>query len=353
MQRTLYQGQTQRVSREFRQNGTLTDVDALAATIKKAADGSTMTTVAEGEFSSLDIVANKVSDGVFFAEITPTTANGTGVYLLYWEATYGTGDSAENFVEGPDVLVVEAAAPAQTYASNYLSLDAIVRHYKELFELISPAQMLSIGDSGSRDIDGRLDSRFAVPISKKEDGTYDQALIDAAAYFVIERVLRDKGYTDEADGWEERYFNQLEGINSGRFRLDEEITKDEIGFGKPKPYASNTSANMELELDPDCSYTGDHKRRLIIKVDTAGDVGTATVKVSTDAGNSWAATEQLTDEDEGYIYPIDCYGLGFRFYRLGTSANLALNDYWTVDAIPEGTDETPTEGAIRTGELLL
>ena len=346
----LYIGNTSRKVREFMNAGVLTDLNALTVDIKQESGGGYLTTVAEGEFHDLNILANKISTGKYFAAITPDAAELVGVYLLTWTATYGTGAAAHTFTVGPDVLVIHAEADIPVLADNYLSLDAVTKIYPKLFDLEIPARILRIGALASRDVDALLDERFNVPIQKRSDGTYDQPLIDAAAMLAIARVLYP-GYRDEAEDWEGRAEKLVDAINAGRYRFESEITRDELGFSIPKPYASNASTNVELELDPRSAYSDVYRRKIIVKIDGAGAIGVATYKVSIDAGATWGLTGQLTSEL--WTYPSIAYGLGFRFFRLAASENLALDDYWTIDALPLSSEVSVTKRGLRTVELRL
>jgi hypothetical protein len=347
----LYIGTTTRKTREFRNAGTLEDLTALTVDIRRESDGSYLTTTAEGTFHDLNILANRVSTGKYFARITPDAAEGLGVYLLTWTATYGTGPGAETFTAGPDVLIIHAEADIPALADNYLSLDALTKFYPKLFDLgIPPARILRIGWLISRDIDSMLDERFDVPIQKREGGIYDQPLIDAAAALTVARILTPN-YPDEGSEWQDRGEKIVDGINGGRYRLDIEITKDEVGFSIPKPGASNTSVNVQLELDPDCAYSDIYRRKIILKIDSAGAIGVATVKISVDAGASWGETGKPTSEI--WSYASIAFGLGFRFFRLAANENLALGDEWTINAVPMSTAPTVSKRAIRTAELQL
>lgn len=347
----IYIGHTSHVAREFVKNGTLTDLDALTISIKHEATGAYLTTTGQGEFHDLNILAQKSATGKYFAKITPDADETEGVYLLYWTATYGTGDAAKTFTVGPDVIYLHAEAAIPSLADNYLSLDGVAKEYPDLFDLSTPARILQVGYIVSRDIDARLDERFDVPLRKKSDGVYDQPLIDAAVALTIARVLDNNGYPDEAERWERRGSGIVDDILSGRRRLEEETTRDEIGFGVPKPASTNAGSNAELELRPGIAYSDSYRRKMIIQIDGAGAIGTATYKISIDAGRTWIETGQETKEI--WVSPAGAYGLSFRFFALASSATLASGDKWTIDAVPEDTDVSVTPRGMRTAELRL
>ena len=91
--------------------------------------------------------------------------------------------------------------------------------------------------------------------------------------------------------------------------------------------------------------------RIIIAIDGAGAIDVATFKLSFDAGLTWAKTLQTTHDE--WIVPDAGYGLAFRFRPLASTASLALNDQWTIEAYPLSTKVTKTKGGIRTAELEL
>jgi hypothetical protein len=348
----IYIGHASRIPRQFTNDAALADLDALTVTIKREATGEYLTTTAQGEFHNLDVLANKIATGKYYVAITPDAAESLGVYLLYWIATYGTGGAAQVFEVGPDVIAIRADSEIPSLGDNYVSLDAVSKAYPALFD-IEPvaARILQVGWLASRDVDALLNNRFSVPIRRRSDGTYDQALIDAAVAFTIARIIGPKGYHEEADRWGARAERIIESINSGRRRLEEEITAEELGFQRPQPAKTNTSISVELELMPGAEYGDVYRRTIIVQIDKAGVIGVATCKVSIDAGLTWAVAGLLTDSL--WMVPSACYGLAFRFRPLASTASLALNDSWTFDAVPEETDTTKSAGGIRTAELEL
>ena len=336
------------MTRTFYKDNVLTDLDALTVTIKKESDGSILTADSI-EYDELDIIAQKILTGKYYCKITPDDAELEGVYIINWRYTYGTGDAAETEVV-VDVIEIRPEDEAPVLSDNYVSLDFLEWRYTGIIKLAGGAGgALRIGEAASRILDSELDDRFDVPIRVRSDTkTYDKILVRTAVAMTIADILARNGYDERAEDYVAEYEKYKEGINSGRFRLYEEITKTEIGFSSPKEASGNDSTNVEIELDPDSRYTGDYHRIFIIKIDTAGDVGTATFKISHDAGNSWSETLQETRED-GYSYPSGMYGLGVRFLRLSASANLALDDSWTIEAQPLSAKITPTKGSIRFG----
>ena len=347
---TLYRGLTQRITRTFFQDNVATDIDALTVTIKKESDGSILTANSI-EYDELDISSQKISTGKYYCKITPDADELTGVYVLYWRYTYGSGDSAETDV-AVDVLDIRAEDEVPVLSDNYISLDAIERRYSGIIKLAGGAgEALRIGEAASRILDSELDDRFNVPIRVRADTkAYDRVIIQATVAQAIADILRKKGYDERAEEFDLEYEKFKEGINTGRFRLYEEITKTEIGFSSPKETSGNQSTNIELELDENSGYTGDYHRIFKIEIDTAGAIGTATFKISSDAGNTFPETLQTTRED-GYSYPDGMYGLGIRFLQRSTSATLALGDSWTIEALPAWKKTTKTKGSIRQGKL--
>jgi hypothetical protein len=308
-------------------------------------------TTAETTFHDLNILANKSATGKYFCKITPDAAETTGVYLLYWTGTFGTGGSAEAFTAGPDVIFIHAEADIPSLSDNYLSLDAVVKAYQDLFNLENPARILQVGWLASRDVDALLDENFNTPMKKNVSRVYDQPLIDAATALTIARILSAKGYREEGAEWQKRGEGICDDINNGKRRLSDEVTKDEVGFGFPVWATSNTSANVEFELYPDAVYTGLTHEKIIVKIDGAGAIGTATYKISVDAGNTWIQSGQPTSA--AFAFPSGGLGLGFRFFRLSDAANLALNDSWTIDAYPESTEVPTSKRGIRTEQIWL
>lgn len=347
----LYIGSAFRKTREFFNAGVLADLTALTVDIKQEDGAAWLTTTAEGEFHNKDILANKISTGKYFTRVTPDSAEETGIYLLYWTATYGSGGSAETFTVGPDVLCIHSEADIPSLTDNYLSLDALSKEFPDLFNVESPAHLLKRGWVISRDIDAMLDERFDTPVQKNTSGVYDQPIIDAAVAFTVERTLRSYGRSEDADAWGERAQKFVDDLLEGRRRLSVEVTKDEIGFGEPHPAATNTSSNVVLELFDGAKYGDIYRRSIVVTIDTAGAIGTATFKYSLDAGNTWEETLIATDDE--WIYPSGGYGLALRFRPTGTSATLALNDSWTIEALPEFTEPTVSKRGIRIGELKL
>lgn len=346
----FYRGILQRKTRTFLQDNVATDPDALTVTIKKESDGSIL--VANSiTYSELDIIAQKISTGKFYCKVTPDSDEPVGLYVLYWRYTYGSGDSAETNVV-IDYFEIRAEDEVPVIVDNYVSLDALERRYPGIIKLGGGVgQILRRGEVASRILDSELDDRFDIPIRIRPDTkAYDQPLVSAAVAMAIADILHGLSYDERAEDFETEYERYKDGINNGRYRLYEEITKSELGFAIPKQDATNTGVNVELELDPNCQYTGDLHRIFIIQIDAAGDVGTATFKISNDAGNSWSLETQETRES-GYSYPAGMYGLGFRFFRLGTSANLADGDKWTIGAYPTSLQITPTKKSIRYGRV--
>jgi hypothetical protein len=347
----LYIGSTTRRTREFLNGGALADLQALTVDIRREAGNGWLTTTAEGTFHDLNILANKVSTGKYFTRVTPNASEQLGVYLLTWKGTYGTGPSAESFTVGPDVLVIHAEAEIPVLTDNYLSIDSMMRQYPDLLNLEPPVHMLSTGWLVSRDIDAELDERLDVPVRKNLSGVYDQPILDAAVALTIERVLRKFGRNDEAKEWEERGWKIVDDIMSGKKRLSVEVTKDEVGFGQPHPAVGNTSANVELQIFEGAAYSDIYRRRIVIAIDGAGAVGVATFKYSLDAGNTWE--EEHLKTSEAWIQPAEGLGLAIRFMQLGTGANLALGDSWTIEAYPLDTTVTTSTRGIRTREMHL
>ena len=344
----IYIGNASRLTREFRNAGALEDLTALTVDIVNEA-GAYLETTAETEFHDLNIIANKVSTGKYFTKITPDATEKLGIYLLWWTATYGTGAAAETFRVGPDVLYLHSEAAIPSLVDNYLSLDALTKKYAKIFDLEVPARVLQIGHSVSRDIDSLLDERFNVPIKTKSDGTYDQPLIDAAVALTIASILDEKGHEDEADEWEERGNGIIESINLGRRRLSDEVTKDEIGFMAPRPATANASVNADLELYPAAQYGGNYHRIILVKIDLVGAIGTATFKVSLNAGLTWEVENVATSQE--WVSPGGCEGLTLRFFPRDDDASLALDDVWEIEAWPLTQPVSTSLRTIRTQEL--
>jgi hypothetical protein len=347
----IYIGSTYRKQREFMNAGVLADLTALTVTIKQEAGGGYLTTTAEGEFHDKNILANKISTGKYFTRVTPDAAEATGVYLLYWTATYGTGGTAETFIAGPDVLCIHSEADIPALTDNYVSLDAISKEFSDLFNLEPPAHVLKTGWIVSRDIDAVLDERFDVPVKKNTSGVYDQPILDAAVWLTIERVLRKYGRGEQADEWGKRGSKVCDDLLEGRKRLSSEVTKDEVGFGPPHPAAANTSTNIELQIHHGAAYAGVYQRKIVIQIDGAGAVGTATFKYSLDAGNTWEETLIATSEE--WISRGSAQGLVIRFMQLGTGAALVSGDSWTIEAYPADTPVATSKRGIRTAALNL
>lgn len=349
--KTIYRGYAQRLTRTFYKDNVVTDLDALTVTIKKE-DGTTLITTGEGTFDELNILTQKVTTGIYFTKITPDAAEALGVYLVYWRATYGTGGAAETFLEGPDVIVIRAEDEIPSISDNYVSLDKAIELYPKIFDLRPPADVLRIGGQASRILDGELDGRFNVPLTKRRDsGAYDEILVETAALGAIAKILKEVGYKEEAESFKADYDAHVAGINNGRWRLWEEITADEIGFSSPRPATSNAGTSIELELSQEAYYTGVYHRLYVIQIDKAGDVGTATFKISHDGGKTWDLTDQATADT--WIAPSGEEGMTFRFFRRGSSGNLAVADKWEVEAWPIETKQTTTRGNIQTGKVVL
>lgn len=354
--RTIYRGFTQRVQRTFYDDNAATDLDALTVTIKKE-DGTVLETSTEGSFEDLNILANNAGTGIYFIEITPDAAESLGIYVVYWRATYGTGDTAETFPH-EDVLAIRAEDEAPDLPDNYVSLDKINEIYPKLFDLKKSGEILRIGSLCSRVLDSELDQRFDVPIRKRADtGAYDDVLVTAATLLAIARILKPEGYTEEAEDKLAEYAELVDGLNRGRWRLWEEITADEIGFGTPRPATTNAGTEIELELDKTAAFSGLYHRLFVIEVDGAGDIYDvdtetgATVKISKDGGKTWDAEDQPAKDT--WIAAGDVEGLAFRFFRRSASGNLALGDKWEIEAWPTGTPATPGAGQIQTGKALI
>lgn len=347
----LYIGNSFRKTREFMNAGVLADLTALTVDIKQELGGAWLTTTAEGEFHGKNILANKISTGKYFCRVTPDSAEATGIYLLYWTATYGSGGSAETFTEGPDVLCIYSEADIPSLSDNYLSLDALSKEIADIFNLETPAQLLKRGWVVSRDIDAMLDERFDTPVQKNTGGVYDQPIIDAAVAFTISRALRAHGRGEDGDAWEKRGDKFVADLLEGRRRLSVEVTQDEVGFGPPHPATANASSNVELEIYDACIYTGSYRTTYKIEIDTVGAIGAATFKYSIDAGNTWKETLIATDDE--WIYPSFGMGLALRFRPLGASATLALGDSWTIEAVPAFAEVSVSKRGIRTRELQL
>jgi len=352
--KTVYRGFAQRVvERIISSDNVPVDPSALIATIKRAETGAYLTATAEGEFSGLDVLANKIETGRYFVEVTPDVDETAGIYVCYLRATY----DGETFELGPDVFEIRAEDEVPATANNYVSLDSISTYYPDLLDLYkNPTDLLRIGEKCSRILDSELDGRFVVPIRKRADtGTYDEILVKAATILTVARTLKANGFRDVGNEFEAEFRGYVEDINGGRFRLWEEITVAEIGFSAPRPATTNTGTGVELELDAGSLFSGMYHSLFIVQVDAEGDVyedgAGATVKASIDGGKTW--------EVEGlpalptWFYPSGCYGLGIRFFRRGASGTLKVGDKWEIEAWPLSTEPSRSMNTIRQGRVEL
>lgn len=352
--RTIQRGFKQRIARTFFKDNVATDPDALTVSVLSES-GTALITTAETTFSELNVLANKTATGTFFVEITPDADEAIGIWILYWRYTFGTGASAETIV-AQEILQIIGEDSVPQLADNYLSLDAVTRLYPQLFDMVSADEIYRVGAQASRALDSQLDGRFTVPIRKRSDlGIYDQVIVDAATLLAIARILRPR-YPEEAAEKEEAADKLIQGLNGGRFRLWEEITSPEVGFQAPRPSTANTGTKIELELAPHAIYAGLYHSLIVVQVDGAGDLWTedadgATFKVSIDGGKTWETT--LQDAKDVWMDPAGCLGLSFRFFRRGSSGNLAVGDKWEIEAWPLDTETTPSRGQIRRGKILL
>lgn len=353
--RTLQRGFKQRFPRTFFQDNVAADLDALVVSIRDEA-GNYLETSAEGTFNELDIKANKTSTGSYYIDITPDADEAIGIWIVYWRYTYGTGDAAETAVaEEVMQLVGEDSVPI--LVDNYMSLDVLAKTYQTIFSMKTADELYRVGFQASRVFDSELDGRFNVPLQKRKDtGLYDQIVLEAIALLSISKILAPN-YTEESDGFYDDYRKAVEGINSGRLRLWQEITAAEIGFGPPHADSGNATENIEIELYPNTNFAGLYHTLYVIEVDGAGDIYDpdeetgATVKISIDGGKTWK--QETEPAKDTWISPGGCLGLGFRFFRRGSSGNLALGDKWTIEAWPADSRVTPAAGSIRQGRVVL
>ena len=334
---TLYRNFTQRITRHFYSDNVLAELTALTITIKDEATG-TVLTADSTVFEDLNILANKIEAGKYFASITPDSDESLGVYLVYWRATF----SSEVWTEGPFVLEIRAEAEIPDTSDNYVSLDEIAAVDRRILELTSPINILREGERASRVLDSELDSRFGVPIRKRKDTkAYDQVIIQAASLLTAARIYSVNGYGDRSDDVMEDYRVLVENINSGKYRLGDEITEDEIGFSDPLANLADASTGIEIEINPLSVYSGEYHKLFIVEIQTGGDLGTATWRLSADGGGTWEESDIVTSDE--WHYPTNGLGLGVRYYRPGSSGTLTTGDKWAIEARPL-TDQVSPSG---------
>ncbi len=352
--KTIYRGFAQRaVERIIYIGNVATDPSALVATIKKASTGEVLVTTAEGTFSELSVIANKVATGRYFVEVTPDSDEAIGVWVCYLRATV----DGETWELGPDVFEIRAEDEIPDTADNYVSLDSIASWAPDVLDLYrNPTELLRIGEKCSRILDSELDNRFSVPLRKRPDlGSYDEIVVKIATLLTIARALKAKGYRDLGEYFEGEYRGFLDDLNAGKYRLWEETTRTEIGFSKPRPSTSNQTENIEIEIDPASPFIDSFHRLFVIEIDGAGDIyedgSGATFKASNDGGKSWEATE--LPALDSWTYPSSCYGLGVRFFRRGSSGNLAVGDKWEIEAWPLSTEPAGSTRQVIQGKVIL
>ncbi len=338
---TIYRGFTQRITRSLYVDNALTDPTALLLTIKSEASGEAL--VANSvTFNELDILANKISTGKYYAEITPDADEPTGLYLVYWRATY----DSETWIEGPYILEIRGEDEIPSTSNNYVSLDEIASVDSRILHLESPLNILREGERASRVLDSELDGRFEVPIRKRADTKkYDQVIIQAASLLTAARILSNKGYSDKSDDALDDYNTLRDGINKGKYRLWEEITEDEIGFSSPVSMLASASTGIEVEVNPLYPYTGDYHKLFVVEIQDGGDIETATWRLSGDGGKTWEESD--IESSAAWYSPTNGDGLQIRFFRRGSSGTLTSGDKWEIEARAATDRVTPSSRSPR------
>lgn len=338
---TIYRGIAQRITRYFYSDNAPAELTALLITIKDEATGTVL--VSGGvTYDELDVVANKIATGKYWAAITPDADEATGIYLVYWRASY----DSETWVEGPFVLEIRGEDEVPDTSNNYASLDEIAAVDRRILELDTPLNILREGERASRAMDAELDPRFEVPIRKRGDTkAYDQVIIQAASLLTASRIYYKNGYGDRSDEVLEDYRTLVDNINAGKYRLWEEITEDEIGFSSPVATLATASTGIELEKNPLANYDGIYRRSFVVEIQTGGDIGTATWRFSDDGGATWEESD--IDSSSEWYAPTNGHGLEIRFYRPGSSGVLTTGDKWVIEARPQTDQVTPSNRSPR------
>lgn len=325
---TIYRGYTQRLTRHIYVDNALTDPTALTVTIKNEATGEAL--VADSvTFNELSVLGNKIDTGKFYAEINPDSDETLGIYLVYWRVTY----DSETWTEGPYVMEIRGEDEVPSTSDNYVSLDEIASIDRRILTLDSPLNILREGERASRILDSELDPRFRVPVQKRTDSDkYDQVIIQAASLLTAARILGINGYAERAEIVYNDYQETVDRINNGQYRLWEEITESEVGFAPPVPTLDSASSNIELEVNPECRYSGVYHKLFVVEIQTGGDIETATWRFSDDGGATWEESDIETSAE--WYAPTNGDGLEVRFFRRGSSGTLTSGDKWTIEARP-------------------
>lgn len=204
-------------------------------------------------------------------------------------------------------------------------------------------------ERASQEIEARLDNRFPIPLLEDPRGSstrkWDGPIIQATALMACAiMAARKEPKRYDANGGPENIAAELEagaikiieGYNDGKLRFSWELTPDEIGAGELVPASANTSVGM-FQIKGE--YTGTQEQPWVIKITTAGQVGTAKFKLSTDGGTTFGA-ETTTSK----AWTSLSGGFYIRFFDRGGSASTAfvVNDQWDMMVVPTTASLTRT-----------
>ena len=123
-------------------------------------------------------------------------------------------------------------------------------------------------------------------------------------------------------------------ILDGKIFIQDQISPAEVGNIGNIVEGSSNSGTGYIRFAPGSRYSGSAHQRWRLKIDTAGAPGTATWKLSFDAGTNYDLTLQVTfneDSNDRRIYLAQ--GIYVVFWGTFTT-----DDQWDFDLFP-GTDE--------------
>ena len=207
-------------------------------------------------------------------------------------------------------------------------------------------------------VDAYLNSKYVTPLAPRmrklhDTAEYEYPIVYATAlctcWLIGSRVaphdqtiraLYKQFYNPNPEiGETKGIINQLV---DGDMVLQDQISVREAGGWNIYPYSSNSVTVYPIFSG---EYTGNKEMIWRIQIDTAGEIGTATYKVSYDGGSNWDLTGQKTkDDDNNKIRFFIASGVWVRF----PAETYSEGDYWDLELFPLSDTATNAKiGSIR------
>lgn len=283
---------------------------------------------------------------------------------------YATGQVNQVFADGVPLTSRASIALVEANASSFFYDATIDIIYISNSAGTDPdgANVIEIGEdwdgfktilrnSAEEEMDGYLKLKYHVPLLPRirkvhSSGDYESIVRNICAALTCRNIIRRINPADPTarriekialnstpeDGEEKGLLNKLMG---GEIALQDQITANDIMGWRVYPYASNTvTAYIWLWG----KYTGPNHEYWRLQIDTAGAVGTATWKLSQNAGTTFSPTLQSTltsGAQDRLVYLAD--GVYVLFY--GTFGS---GDYWDIEVLPgEYEPDVKTIGSVE------